>query len=207
MMPFTPPVTCQESEALRFRSSKKWQAVDPHRTERATQAKPRSPQSWAANQKAKTHTSESLRPTSCSQSCASNKTTKLDVLPEQHHSRSTHRTIPMDGESSYTKSESPPSFHQTRPTNVSDKQREKEAQINFPPPHDPVWKEVNEELKVALPQAFPHSRLRSRKINDFSSRLASGLTSFANRGLASNHPPKTFPPHPNYPNKTNNSRS
>ena len=97
-------------------------------------------------------------------------------------------------ESSYTKSESPPSFHQTRPTNVSDKQREKEAQINFPPPHDPVWKEVNEELKVALPQAFPHSRLRSRKINDFSSRLDLWLHKFCKQRFGLKPPPKNLSP-------------
>ena len=198
MMPFTPPVTCQESEALRLteavKNGKQLTHTELRELRRLNRAALRAGPQTKKQTPITTDTSESLRPTSCSQSCASNKTTKLDVLPEQHHSRSTHRTIPMDGESSYTKSESPPSFHQTRPTNVSDKQREKEAQINFPPPHDPVWKEVNEELKVALPQAFPHSRLRSRKINDFSSRLDLWLHKFCKQRFGLKPPPKNLSP-------------
>ena len=198
MMPFTPPVTCQESEALRLteavKNGKQLTHTELRELRRLNRAALRAGPQTKKQTPTTTDTSESLRPTSCSQSCASNKTTKLDVLPEQHHSRSTHRTIPMDGESSYTKSESPPSFHQTRPTNVSDKQREKEAQINFPPPHDPVWKEVNEELKVALPQAFPHSRLRSRKINDFSSRLDLWLHKFCKQRFGLKPPPKNLSP-------------
>ena len=60
--------------------------------------------------------------------------------------------------------------------------------------HDPVWKEVNEELKVALPQAFPHSRLRSRKINDFSSRLDLWLHKFCKQRFGLKPPPKNLSP-------------
>ena len=196
MKPLSTPVTCQEPDVLRQKEALKNDRQLTHTELRElrmlNRAALRDESQIKKQLPTTTDTSESLRRTSCSQSCTSNKTNKLEVLPEQHHSRST-RTIPRNGESSYTKSESKPPLHQTRRTNVSDRKREKEAQINFPPPHDSIWKEVNEELKMALPQAFPRRRLRSGKINEYSSRLDLWLYNFCKQKFGLKPPPKNLP--------------
>ena len=196
MKPLSTPVTCQEPDVLRqkeaLKNDKQLTHTELRELRMLNRAALRDESQIKKQLPTTTDTSESLRRTSCSQSCTSNKTNKLEVLPEQHHSRST-RTIPRNGESSYTKSESKPPLHQTRRTNVSDRKREKEAQINFPPPHDSIWKEVNEELKMALPQAFPRRRLRSGKINDYSSRLDLWLYNFCKQKFGLKPPPKNHP--------------
>jgi len=118
------------------------------------------------------------------------------------------RTIPTlnggNGEISESKSASLLPLHQTRLTNVSDTQREKEPQINFPLPHDPVWKEVNEEIKAALPQVFPRQRLKNLTTGETSSKLAKWLHSFCTQKFGAKlqnqkHSPTN--PHPPKKNK------
>lgn len=132
-------------------------------------------------------TVQSLRHTNCSQPSSSSKSAS-GILPDQYHSRqsgsseSVKRATPTldvgNGELPEIKSVSSLPLHQTRQSNVSDTQREKETQINFPLPHDPKWKEVNEELKVALPIVFPAHRLKNLTTCEISSKLAQWLHTF-----------------------------
>ena len=156
--------------------------------------------------------SQSLWHASCSKPSNSSKTAS-EILPDLHHSResgssgSVKRAIPIldvgNGELSESKSRSSLPLHQTRLTNVSDTQREKETQINFPPPHDPVWKEVNEELKVALPQALSWQRLKNLTTGKISSKLTQWLHSFVSKSLEPNLKIRNTPlPIPNLQRKT-----
>jgi hypothetical protein len=46
-------------------------------------------------------------------------------------------------------------YHASRNSNISDYKREKNEQLNLPPSHDnQAWKEINDELKEALPLVF-----------------------------------------------------
>jgi len=111
---------------------------------------------------------QSLRHANRSQPSSSSKSAS-EIPPDKHHSRGSGSSEPVirtistrsggNGGSPESKRVNALS-HQTRPTNVSDIQREKETPINFPLPHDPVWDEVNEEIKVALTNIFPTRRLK-----------------------------------------------
>ena len=82
----------------------------------------------------------------------SNKTQPAGFQPDSHHSVPLHlhgHSPALDGELT-----SGPLQHPERTTNATSFTRKRNERIDFPPPNDPKWKEIDLELAAALPRWF-----------------------------------------------------
>ena len=99
------------------------------------------------------------------------KTPPSTFQPEQHHrvagSSDLQPPLSLDGGLNVDKCRR----HTTRVSNTTEAKREQMDKIAFPSTSDPVWKDVNEELTVALPLVF------SQKVLTVSRRLHSNASS------------------------------
>jgi hypothetical protein len=104
-----------------------------------------------------------------------NKSSLSDLPLEQHH-----RAAPLLDQpaSPLDDALSTDFLHRTRNTNVSDLKRVREKPINFPPPTDPIWSKINEELRVALPQVFPSSIIKKMEISKLNRKADRWLHAF-----------------------------
>lgn len=56
--------------------------------------------------------------------------------------------------------------------------REQKQPIKFPPPRDPIWKEVNSELELAIPQVFTKTKMNIQSVSQLSESFVNWLYAF-----------------------------
>lgn len=91
----------------------------------------------------------------------SSKSYPAGFQPESHHSvlSSEEQSPALVGDLA-----SGPLRHPARTTNATTFSREQNEKINFPSANDAIWKDIDSELKVALPQWFPTKVIKSTPI-------------------------------------------
>ena len=68
--------------------------------------------------------------------------------------------------------------HAVRESNLSSLKREKKPAIKFPSPNDPVWKGVDEELKIAIPIAFNKAKMKRLSVSQLSTQFHDWIHAF-----------------------------